>query len=1071
MSARRGGRLFRKYVVVLVLLVGGVLLVSSAIELYFSYEETRAAIARLEREKALTAAARIEQFVNEIERQLRTSTHAAFDDPAAAMEQREIDFLRLLRSVPAITEIEHLDGAGRQQIRVSRLAPDEIGSQRDLSREARFVETRGGQTYFGPVYFRNESEPYMTIGVPHGEAGNEVTSAEVNLKSIWDVVAGIRIGSSGYVYVVDSQGHLVAHPDMSLVLQKRDLSALPQLRAARDALKAPGPEREVVSTARNLREEPVLAAHALIPPLRWIVVAEQPLSEVFAPLRASVARSVGLFLLGLALSVGASVVLARRMVAPIRALQAGAARIGAGELGHRIEVRTGDELEALADEFNRTTVKLQESYAGLEQKVEERTAQLTRLVGELRALGEISQTVNSTLDLTQVLASITAHAVQLSGTDAGTIYEYDEAAEHFVLRAAHRMEPEMIEILRAQPVALGEGSVGRAAVARAPFQIPDIEAAGAYEGRLRELLLQSGFRALLAVPLLREGHIVGGLVVRRKSPGEFPPDVVDLMQTFATQSTLAIQNARLFRELEEQGRQLQAASEHKSQFLANMSHELRTPLNAIIGVTEILLEDAQALGAPEQVEPLERILRAGRHLLRLINDILDLSKIEAGKMELHIESFPLGPLVSEVVTTVQPLIERNGNALHTDCPPDVGVMQADATRVRQALLNLVSNAAKFTEKGRIDVRVRREIRDAEEWIVFAVADTGIGMAPEQTARLFGDFTQVDSSTTRKHGGTGLGLAISRRFCRMMGGDISVESAPGQGSTFTIALPARIDAATEISPAPPPVPVAAPSAAAEPHRWSVLVIDDDPTVRDLMQRFLVKEGFTPILAASGVEGLQLARARRPAAITLDIMLPDLDGWTVLAALKGDPELAPIPVILVTIVDEQSRGYSLGAAEYLVKPVDRERLGQLLRKLCGGPPPRRVMVVEDDETTRALVRETLERDGWVVEEATNGRDALARLGEARPHGIVLDLMMPEMDGFEFLDRLRRLPEWREVPVLVVTAMELTEADRRRLLGRVSEVLEKGAYARDDLLREVARLLTVAANRPTPSATGAP
>jgi len=1068
MSTRpRRGRLFRKYVVVFLLLVGGVLLASSAVDLYFSYQETKAALVRIEREQAVAAAARIEQFVQDIERLVRWTTQAAFEDQVAAREQREVDYLRLLRNVPAISEIKHLDASGKEQLRVSRLALDAIGSQADHSQTREFQAARGGVTYFSSVYFRNESEPYMTIAVPAGEFGVEVTVAEVNLKAIWDVVSRIRIGKAGYAYVVDSLGLLVAHPDISLVLQKRDLSAMPQIRSARATGSARTEER-VGMVAPGLQGGQFLTAYAPITPLGWLVFVEQPLGEAFAPLQASIVRSVILFVLGLALSVLASVVLARRMVAPIRVLQEGAARIGAGDLGHRIEVRTGDELQALGEEFNRTATQLQESYAGLEQKVEARTRELSKALEEVRALDEVGRAVSSSLELETVLTTIVSHAVQLCGAAGGAIYEYDEPAEEFHLRATEGLPEQYLEIARHAPARKGEGATGRLAITPEPIEIADIAVPGAYESRLKDALVRTGHRALLAVPLLREGHVMGSLIVFRKTAGGFGPDVVNLLQTFATQSALAIQNARLFREIEEKGRQLEIASKHKSQFLANMSHELRTPMNAIIGVTEMLLEDAQALGQEDQIEPHERILRAGKHLLALINDILDLSKIEAGRMELHLESFAIAPLVEDVMTTIRPLAEKNGNQVVLECPADLGMMRADAMRVRQALLNLASNAGKFTERGLVTVAVARRRDDGHDWVTFAVSDTGIGMTAEQMAKLFEEFTQADASTTRRYGGTGLGLAISRRFCRMMGGDIAVASTPGAGSTFTIRLPAEVQAAEAVPDdggarrASVPIPDA--PRPAPPIRGSrtVLVIDDDPTVRELMERFLVREGFPVVTAANGVEGLRRAREVRPAAITLDVLMPDLDGWTVLAALKGDPELADIPVIFVTILDEKTKGYSLGATDYLVKPVDRERLTQVLTRLCGDRPSLRILVVEDDETTRTVLQRALERDGWSVTQAENGRVALARVAERRPDAILLDLMMPEMDGFEFLAELRRQAIWRDIPVVVLTAMDLTDQDRRRLNGEVERIIEKGAYGRDELLHEVGRLLAAAIER---------
>ena len=708
------------------------------------------------------------------------------------------------------------------------------------------------------------------------------------------------------------------------------------------------------------------------------------------------------------------------------------------------------------------------------RELEARTEDLTRSVGELRALGEVGRAVSSTLDLETVLTTIVSRATQLSGTDAGVIYEYDELAEAFHPRAAWNFEDEFFQLLRGTPLRRGEGAVGQMAVTREPVQIPDILADVAYQSRMRDFLVRSGYRAVLAVPLLREESLLGGLVLCRKAPGQFPTEAIDLLTTFAAQSALAIQNARLFQEIQDKGRQLEVASRHKSQFLANMSHELRTPLNAIIGVTEMLLEDAQAAAQPDQVEAHERILRAGRHLLALINDILDLSKIEAGKLELSLESVALGPLVEDVVATIRPLAAKNANHVEVESPADVGTIRADPTRLRQALLNLASNASKFTERGRIRVVVTRQ-PDAggQDWVSMVVSDTGIGMTAEQMARLFEEFTQADASTTRKYGGTGLGLAISRRLCRMMGGDITVTSTPGEGSVFTIRLPADGRIVQPVATAPGPKPIATMPGPGSPGRAAtpVLVIDDDETVRDLMYRFLVREGFSVITAANGIEGLKRAREAHPAAITLDVMMPDLDGWTVLAALKGDPTLADIPVILVTILDEKARGFALGATDYMVKPVDRERLASLLRTLCGNRAAPHALVVEDDEDTRLVIRQTLERAGWAVAEAEHGRSGLDRVGARRPDVIVLDLMMPEMNGFDFLVALRENPDWRGIPVLVLTAMDLTDEDRHRLNGEVERILQKGASAREQLLEEVGRVLATLVARPTRPEAGSP
>jgi signal transduction histidine kinase len=429
------------------------------------------------------------------------------------------------------------------------------------------------------------------------------------------------------------------------------------------------------------------------------------------------------------------------------------------------------------------------------QELRTRTQELLQSVEELQALGEVSQAVSSTLDLQTVLTSIVAHAVQLSGTDGGAIYEYDASTQQFYLCTTHQMQDELIAALRASPIRLGEGALGQAVAAREPVQVSDIPDGGLHLERLRALLVQCGFRAVLAIPILREEHIIGGLVVRRKSPGEFPAKLVKLMQTFAAQSALAIQNARLFRELEAKGQQLEIASRYKSEFLANMSHELRTPLNAIIGYSEMLQEEAADLGYADFTPDLQKINAAGKHLLALINDILDLSKIEAGRMDLYLETFDLAAMIHDVATTVQPLAEKNANTLVVQCADNLGPMRADLTKVRQALFNLLSNACKFTKQGTVSLEVTRQEEEGGEWITFRVCDTGIGMTPEQMGKLFQAFSQAEASTTRRYGGTGLGLAITKRFCQMMRGDVTVESELGKGSTFTIRLLTDVTAAS------------------------------------------------------------------------------------------------------------------------------------------------------------------------------------------------------------------------------------------------------------------------------------
>ena len=1349
------GRLFRKYVVVLLVLMGGVLMASSLVELYFSYRETQRSIVRVERAKAVAAAAGIEQLLREIETQVRETTRTASDDPDASQvgqgrlgfrqglgvamaEQRELDFLRVLRNVPAVSELRHLDLAGKEQLRVSRLDPDVVGSQEDFSQKPRFLEARGGKTYWSPVYLKNEAEPYVTLAVPVGKYAVEVTSAEISLAPVQKMVTQIDVGPGGYAYVVDSRNRLIAHPDTRMLRGLRDLSGLSQLKSARAERPAASDAAPIAVVADGLSGGRVLAAHAVIAPLGWFVFVERPAADAYAPLRAPIIRSAVIFVLGLLLSILASLLLARRMVAPIRILQEGATRIGAGTLDQPIELRTGDEIEGLAASFNQMAVSLKESYEGLEQKVEARTRELadanrdltealeqqtatsevlkvisrstfdlqpvletlienatklcdatqgnilrfdgeifrveafygasaefkefrqgaelrpghgsvvgrvglerraiqildvvadpeyqqfeaqriagirtvigvpmlregiligaivlwrtdvraftdkqidlvttfadqaviaienvrlfkelearnrdltealeqqtatseilrvisssptdvqpvfdtivqnarglcgadsagvlsydgaliriealdkanpeqaeaqrqayplpadrrhitgrailtglpvhvpdvredpeyglpalrdaiglrsllsvpmvrdgipigaitvqrwatprpftekqiallktfadqaviavenvrlfkeleartqelTRSVEELRALGEVGQAVSRSLDIQSVLTSIVSHAVELSHTDAGTIYEFDEAAQLFVPRANYGMTDELIETLRLTHVGVNEDVVGQAVATRAAVEIPDLEKAPNYP---LPFLLKAGYRALLAVPLLREERVIGALVVRRKAAGAFPKPTVDLLQTFATQSVIAIQNARLFREIDEKSRaleelsrnqeqlsrlstalqeplslseqltrvldaarqvvgldhlyiwtpsaaadglmvsagagltesdwremvgvtiplgeagalaavyrsgepllfneahplpekyrlsrpysgiaalrlkaflvspmiargrtvgvlsadnrvsrapipahivdllhsfaaqaavavenarlfqeiqeksqQLELASKHKSQFLANMSHELRTPMNAVLGYTDLILDDIFGEVPAPIRETLERIKTNGHHLLSLINDVLDLSKMEAGQLTLSIGDYAMGEVVHAVVSAVESLAAGKKLAFKAVIPTNLPPGRGDERRLTQVLLNLAGNAIKFTDTGEVSI----EARVSDGAFVVSVSDTGPGISEADQQKIFEEFQQADSSSTRKKGGSGLGLSISRRIVELHGGRLWVESAPSAGSTFYFTVPQRVERPAE-----------------------------------------------------------------------------------------------------------------------------------------------------------------------------------------------------------------------------------------------------------------------------------
>ncbi|HZP75014.1 MAG TPA: GAF domain-containing protein [Pseudolabrys sp.] len=962
-AIRRGwsavrGQLFIKYVALFIAVVSIALLSNGAFEVWFSYNEYKASLIRIQHEQAESAAAKIAQFIKEIESQVGWTTQLPWS--AGTIEQRRFDALRLLRQVPAITELSQLDATGHEQLKVSRLAMDVVGSGTDYSKDPKFTQAVAHKVYYGPVYFRRESEPYMTLSLAGTRRDAGVSVAEVNLKLIWDVVSQIKVGQRGKAYVVDAQGRLIAHPDISLVLRNSDLSNLAQVKAARANSDA-SPE-EQVEEATDIQGKRVLTAYAPVSPLHWVIFVELPITEAYAPLYTSLERTAGLLGGGLVLALLAGLFLARRMVVPIRALREGAARIGGGDLSQRIAVKTGDELESLADQFNDMAGQLQESYADLEQKVKDRTRELTetlehqtatsdvlqvisgahgdlqpvfqtilsnatriceakygilfryqqdkfravalhgapaerveyerqrgafpprvgtplervlrtksvvhiadqtvedviaistsmggarshlcvpllkeqdligviiiyrqevrpftekqidlvqnfasqaviaienvqllselrertdelgRSVNELRALGEVSRAVNSTLDLNTVLNTIVAKAAELSGTDGGAIYAYNEARQEFGLSATYGMSDELIAAVGRQHEGFSE-AVGHTVELRAPVQVADLREEP--PSPVNNLMINAGFRARLVVPLIGAERAVGALVVRRKEPGEFPQQTVELLQTFAAQSVLAIENANLFHEIEEKGRQLQLASQHKSQFLANMSHELRTPLNAILGYTELILDAIYGEIPDKARATLERVQVNGKHLLGLINDVLDLSKIEAGQLNLTLSDYSVKDVVHNVFSAVESLANNKRLALKVDVAPELPQARGDERRLTQVLLNLVGNAIKFTDQGEVAIKAST----ADGTVTVAVHDTGPGISAADQSKIFEEFQQADSSTTKEKGGTGLGLAIAKRIVEMHGGRLWVESELGHGSTFSFMVPVRVE---------------------------------------------------------------------------------------------------------------------------------------------------------------------------------------------------------------------------------------------------------------------------------------
>ena len=1052
-----GSRLLQRTFLIALFLVSGGLITSGAIELFFRYRESVEGIGALQREMAQGVAFKIQQFVQDIEKTLRASTQTPEIVTDGLTEAYRFQLIKLLRVAPAITTATAVDADGGERLKVSRVQmvqPEDLGDR--ISDEA-FVQARKGASFFSPVYFVRQSEPYMRIAVPIEQFAGDVVGvliAEVNLKYIWEVISQIKVGKTGYAYVVSRDGDLIAHPDISLVLQKRSLKGLDQVQAA-----LAGTPGSFVAQS-NLAGQQVFPAYAPIPDLGWAVLVERTAAEAYAPLYGSMLRTAILLLIGLGMAVLASFLIGRRVVRPVQVLRLGAARIGAGALNHRIEVRTGDELQALAEEFNHMAARLQESYAGLEQTVEERTRELARLVEELQALSEVSQAVSSTLDLQTVLTTIVTRAVQLSGANGGAIYEYNEAAQGFDLRATHGAKTELIEALQSEPIPLGESAVGRAAVSRAPVQVPDIlDERMPILARIRSLLVQSGYHSLLALPLLIEQRIMGGLVVWRRESGHFPTAVVNLLQTFASQSTLAIENARLFREIEARGHELEIASQHKSQFLANMSHEIRTPMNAIIGMTHLALKTGLS---PKQNDYLNKIKTAANSLLGIINDVLDFSKIEAGKLDLESVDFSLDDVINNLapVMTMKSQEKERLEVLFDITQNIPRFLVGDPLRLGQVLINLANNAVKFTAEGEIVIAARlvKENKD-QVTLEFSVSDTGIGLSPEQIDNLFKAFNQADTSTTRKYGGTGLGLTICKRLVGMMGGEISVHSIPAQGSTFkfTAVYGRSEQKMRQILKSPPDL-----------KGLRVLVVDDNATARQILKGMLASFDFKVSLAANGEEGLKALEKASKAhdLVLMDWKMPGINGVEIARRIKNHRGLANIPTIIMVTAygrDEiMHQADQIGLESFLIKPVSPSVLFDTIMQAFGkeltdnSPMAQRkeqrsedlrhirgawVLLVEDNEINQEVARELLESAGLPVTIAANGEEAVNMVTEKNFEAVLMDVQMPVMDGYTATREIRNLKsEIRNVPIIAMTAHAMTGDQDKCIAAGMNDYLSK-------------------------------
>jgi signal transduction histidine kinase/CheY-like chemotaxis protein/HAMP domain-containing protein len=761
----------------------------------------------------------------------------------------------------------------------------------------------------------------------------------------------------------------------------------------------------------------------------------------------------GLTVVFFGLSALAIYICSRRITRAIKQLTEKAEEIAAGRRSGRVEIDSRDEIGRLANSFNEMAASLEQHEAALQRKVV-----------ETETLYEISQEITAQVALEPTLRLIVERARDLSQAEVSLLALRQGESETFTFEAYSGTEAEALLEVRFHA---GEGLSGRAVMAGTPMLVND------YLDEYRaspflDAIKKVGVRAMVAVPLKARGKVIGVLIVTSRVPHKFREEDQQLLSALADHAAIAIENAKLYeqvrqyaealeakveartQELQETNRQLEEASRHKSEFLANMSHELRTPMNAIMGFTRLVMRRSKDLLPARDHENLGKILISAEHLLALINDILDLSKIEAGRMEVHSINFDLEPLVDVCLRTVEPLVKSERIRLVKAIEPGLSPLFTDQDKLKQVLINLLSNAVKFTEEGTVSVIARRH----NSAVAIAIVDTGIGIPDDKLELIFEEFRQVDSSTTRKYSGTGLGLSISRHLARLLGGDIAVQSTVGVGSTFTLTLPFRYGASALAGHAGAMPAQEKPSAPPEADKV-VLAIDDDPDVIYLLSENLAESGYRVVGALDGAEGLQKARELKPLVITLDILMPHKDGWQILHELKADPATRDIPIIVLSIVDNKDLGYRLGASDYLLKPFDREAiLGALARfdPLHRG----RLLVVDDDPQVVDLVRQLLEDEPYQVIAATDGQEALEAIARTPPDVILLDLLMPRMDGFTVIEHLQRAPQGRQIPVIVLTAKTLTAVEQAMLEQSVRTVIQKRGLERDALIQELRDLL---------------
>lgn len=920
-----------------------------------------------------------------------------------------------------------------------------------------------GEIYIGALYQdRQDAADFLfDIALPllHKETEEflGILKATLHLKPfLQPFIYPIRFGSTGHAMLIDSSGVVLICPILPTGSHVADPVLLQRITEDRSGWVTAhndghGGTNSIIGFA------PVSAVNQLVSSKggkQWHSFIRQEPEETYQPVQSLIWTGFiyGFLLVGLTGALG--FVVAGKLVQPLLLLHEGAEHIRKGDLGYRLQVKTDDEIEALADKFNEMAEELSESYATLEHKVLARTR-------ELQALNQIATTANQSLELQELLDTTLEKVIEVTGFESGYVELFNASESQLVMKSHFGLSPTLLNELHTA----GNLQISLEVInTRAPVILE-----GTDVSKTNNPLINAGYQTLIVFPAQSKNKIIGAFTLASRAPRSFTAQDLLLLSSIGNQVGTAVENAHLFQKEQETVEKLMEMDRIKSEFLSNVSHELRTPLTSIIGFSEILLDRLAGALTPDQESYVRNMNTSGQHLLEIINNLLDLSKIKAGKMEVHSHLFSLRSLLETIQQTIIPMTYKRG--LHFDLSIDEGLdmICSDEGKVKQILLNILENAIKFTPaKGSVQLQVRARRMGRAPAVEMSVRDTGIGIPAQALNKIFDEFQQIDGSYTRDYTGAGLGLAITKRFVDILGGEISVESQAGAGSTFRVSIP--IPEERDIQPPPiqtfsaseikaqPDAILSAPalSGGSEEDRPRILVVEDDPAVAKLLALYLTQEGYAVVHAYDGQDAIEKAQEIKPFAITLDIMLPRIDGWEVLKKLKTLPATRDIPVIIVSIVENPTLGFSLGAVDYFTKPINRKGLIDSLKKYSITQSvirkPINFLVIEQDTLVMEQIGSILDEERFGVIKTNSGEEGTALAVEVQPDLILLDLMLQNVSGMETLHRLKQHPTARNIPIILFASRELTTEEKQILDGQVREIIYKNRSLKETLIQEV-------------------